>query len=965
METVATASPLLLGSPPKHSLSGPLRPPVSLPAVLNPTTPSTGTSPQRAFALPPIGPSSSSSTPLRVGVLEFRIYNIFAKTSPLTFHLAPPRPTLPLPPPPHPHTHTHTHLFTSLSLSLSLSNSLSLSQTLKLSLSLSNSLSLKLSQTLSNSLKLSQTLSLSNSLKLSQTLSNSLKLSQTLSNSLKLSQTHTRAKTAAGGGRQRFSSRERFEHRRQKNKGGSGQGQGGEGQRGQRRPAAAPTEPSRPHSDKRGSSGSRPAASLDKSGSAGPHAARVNGAAPDKTERAKPAAPSSKSSSQTPSASGPSTHQHQRGKTSMLFGKNDDPTPGAKAPKTVGKRNTREVKVMTALSFEDLNIADRLRETLQTMNLNRLTLPQQHATPLLLQHCDVMLKSPTGTGKTLAYAIPIVQDLQGLQHKVERSDGPLAIVLTPTRELAQQSLEVIQQLLKSFNWIVPGAITGGEKKKAEKARLRKGINILVATPGRMMDHIRTTKALQLKSVRWLILDEADRLLDSGFEQTVKDIVGALNQARAKTNKAMRRTNALVSATLTPKVLRLAKDITTDTYFVDTTSETEAKRVYKLKNLSAPELTEESDDKDKPEDESKTAPKASTAEPKAPASQVSTVAEVDEADVIMGAGDDAEARVYISTKLTQYYTVVPPKLRLVAMLAYLRKTCIKNKALVFVQSRDEAAFYAELFTKLQQPKEGAGFSADRILTGVELYFLHGGMEQKDRTASYRAFCKATHGALICTDVAARGLDIPRVSGVLQTSCAPTVADHVHRVGRTARLEAGGEATLFVLPTELEYLQVLEKEQLSLTALDVMDLLTSLTLHRGDRDVTKQVASRVQMACEENTTQEAMHTRAVAAFTAYVRAYATYPSAMKGIFHVKHLHLGHLAKSFALREAPQGLQGAGGKGASKAAQAKKSKLTAKQKMMQNAKRVTAAASDEFSGGFAGAGARAPKRRRGMGQ
>ena len=94
--------------------------------------------------------------------------------------------------------------------------------------------------------------------------------------------------------------------------------------------------------------------------------------------------------------------------------------------------------------------------------------------------------------------------------QVRREDGPLAVIITPTRELAQQSFTVMQSLLGAFAWIVPGAITGGEKKKSEKARLRKGINVLIATPGRLRDHIEHTRTLDLKSIRWLVLDEADR-----------------------------------------------------------------------------------------------------------------------------------------------------------------------------------------------------------------------------------------------------------------------------------------------------------------------------------------------------------------------------------------------------------------------------------------------------------------------
>ncbi|XP_016334690.1 probable ATP-dependent RNA helicase DDX31, partial [Sinocyclocheilus anshuiensis] len=96
-----------------------------------------------------------------------------------------------------------------------------------------------------------------------------------------------------------------------------------------------------------------------------------------------------------------------------------------------------------------------------------------------------------------------------MQPKVKRSDGPLAVLIVPTRELALQSFQMFQKLLKPFTWIVPGVLMGGEKRKAEKARLRKGINVLISTPGRLVDHIKNTLSIAFSAVRWLILDEAD------------------------------------------------------------------------------------------------------------------------------------------------------------------------------------------------------------------------------------------------------------------------------------------------------------------------------------------------------------------------------------------------------------------------------------------------------------------------
>lgn len=144
------------------------------------------------------------------------------------------------------------------------------------------------------------------------------------------------------------------------------------------------------------------------------------------------------------------------------------------------KAKSTHATVFTAETPEELPIDERLARYVSTeMNIAKLTLVQQRAIPLLLRRRDLLVHSPTGTGKTLAYAIPVVHDLSQLSPKVKRSDGPYAIVLLPTRELALQSLEVFQKLLRPSVWIVAGAVMGGERKKAEKARIRKGLNILV------------------------------------------------------------------------------------------------------------------------------------------------------------------------------------------------------------------------------------------------------------------------------------------------------------------------------------------------------------------------------------------------------------------------------------------------------------------------------------------------------
>lgn len=128
---------------------------------------------------------------------------------------------------------------------------------------------------------------------------------------------------------------------------------------------------------------------------------------------------------------------------------------------------------------------------------------------------NLLLKSQTGSGKTLAYLIPVIHDLMTMTPSVERNDGTMALVIAPTRELCNQIADVLAKLTKCCVKIVGGSISGGEKKKSEKARLRKGVGVLVSTPGRLLDHVRSTESFNLTKLRWIVLDEIDRLLDMG------------------------------------------------------------------------------------------------------------------------------------------------------------------------------------------------------------------------------------------------------------------------------------------------------------------------------------------------------------------------------------------------------------------------------------------------------------------
>ncbi|KAF9108576.1 ATP-dependent RNA helicase dbp7 [Mortierella sp. GBA35] len=598
----------------------------------------------------------------------------------------------------------------------------------------------------------------------------------------------------------------------------------------------------------------------------------------------------------------------------------------------------------------------------------RVTMPttiQQKAIPVLLgptrkvgdnipkTDTDVIIQAETGSGKTLTYLLPIVNRLiesessPALDLDSKRSIGTLAIIMTPTRELAKQILQVLETLLsmpassvtgkKRSHWIVPGIVIGGDKKKSEKARLRKGVNILVGTPGRLLDHLQNTQSFNVQSLRWLILDEADRLLELGFEESMTAILKILD-ARVKiaasvtsgndTTKVwpQKRQTVLCSATLSDEVQRLAGTSLVDPIYISA-----KKEVANAKGI--------------------------------PDSAVITP-------------EEKQAQQFSTPEqLKQLYVVAQAKLRLVTLTALLKsafankdKNAKAPKMVVFLSSCDSVDFHHGLFANAgketkREPRHdeyfGQSFENDdgdddgdedenkddeipdfvsasnrintkaitdemykakreteranakkaraqlslkgAIIPDVPLFRLHGNLAQALRTDTYFEFCKAPSGVLFATDVAARGLDLPDVSHIIQYDPPSDLKDYVHRVGRTARLGRDGEAILFLLPSEVKYLELLTAQGLPNEEVSVTSILKKLAPPKSTE--YQQPATDIQNSFERYN----LHTpenMAIArgAFWAFVKSYATHPSSEKHVFHIKNLHLGHIAKSFALREAP---------------------------------------------------------------
>lgn len=365
--------------------------------------------------------------------------------------------------------------------------------------------------------------------------------------------------------------------------------------------------------------------------------------------------------------------------------------------------------------FEKLGLSKELLNSLEKAGLQIPSEIQEKAIPLVLAGKDVIGGSYTGSGKTLAFGTGIIE--RTLPRK-----GLQALILTPTRELAEQ----IGKVLKTFShhkklhiaMIYGGVSMGPQVRALEDAE------IVVATPGRMLDHMER-RTVNLSYIKILVLDEADRMLDMGFIQDVEKIIKQTPQNRQ---------TLLFSATISPDIEHIAK-----------------------KHMKNPE-------------------------------NVSVQSHVD------------------PTKLKQVFYDVPKEMKF-SLLVHLLKHEREGLVMVFCNTRHNTDFVADNLKRL----------------GVEAVPIHGGLTQGKRTQIMEMFHGKSVYALVCTDIAARGLDIKGVSHVYNYDIPTTSKDYIHRIGRTAR--AGKEGIAISIVSERDYENfntVLRDESLNIEQVELPEM-----------------------------------------------------------------------------------------------------------------------------------------------
>jgi ATP-dependent RNA helicase RhlE len=349
------------------------------------------------------------------------------------------------------------------------------------------------------------------------------------------------------------------------------------------------------------------------------------------------------------------------------------------------------------MSFDALELHPALLRAVSALGFTAPTPVQRAAIPPARDGRDVLACAATGTGKTAAFLLPLMHRLLPGRRRATR-----ALVLAPTRELAAQ-IDEQRVALGRYTDLAGAAVFGGVAMGPQEAALRRSVDILVATPGRLLDHLRQ-RHTRLDAVEIVVLDEADRMLDMGFLPDVRRILGALGPARRQT--------LLLSATLPPAIVALARDLLRDPARID------------------------------------------VERPAAPAAGV---------------------------RHSAYPVAREGKVPL--LLDLLRRPEVHN-VLAFTRTKHRADRLAHALVR-------GGVAADRI---------HGNRTQAQRTRALAAFKAGRVRVLVATDIAARGIDVTGLSHVVNFDVPDAPESYIHRVGRTARAEAVGDAVTFVSPEE---------------------------------------------------------------------------------------------------------------------------------------------------------------------
>ena len=367
-----------------------------------------------------------------------------------------------------------------------------------------------------------------------------------------------------------------------------------------------------------------------------------------------------------------------------------------------------DISVLMPMKFNELGLMPSLLKAVNEKGYTDPSPIQEKAIPLILRRKDVLASAQTGTGKTAGFTLPLLQILSKQSNSNHRKIK--ALILTPTRELAAQIYDNVIEYSRHLK-LRSTVIFGGVNQKPQVSKIRSGIDILIATPGRLLD-LENQRLLSLRNVEILVLDEADRMLDMGFQRDINKIMNLLPS---------KRQNLLFSATFSKEIKRLAKGILNDPAMVETS------------------------------------PQNTTVE---------------------------------------------------AIVQYVYNVDKNKKSSLIIQLIKEGNWKQVLvFTRT---KHGANNLCKKMIKAdISAAAIHGNKSQGARTRALAGFKDGSVEILVATDIAARGLDIPLLPHVINFELPNIPEDYVHRIGRTGRAGAKGEAISLVCIDEKQYLKDIEK------------------------------------------------------------------------------------------------------------------------------------------------------------
>lgn len=469
------------------------------------------------------------------------------------------------------------------------------------------------------------------------------------------------------------------------------------------------------------------------------------------------------------------------------------------APTSGGSRDFNEIAAISAPTLA----------VLKAQGFTTATPVQYAVIPLFAGNKDVAVDACTGSGKTLAFLVPIVEKLRRLEEPLAKHQVG-AIVVSPTRELAKQIHTVAQPFSASVPDTACQLLVGGSNPADDVQMLRtSGANVLIGTPGRLDDMLKRCSWLDCRRLEVLVLDEADRLLDMGFQRQLDAIMARLPKQRR---------TGLFSATQTEAVQALAR--------------------AGLRN---------------------------------PVRVNVAVTAVPGAGQAAG-GAEAGTQKTPSTLKLQYLELESQSAKLPQLAAFLQART-QEKVVVYFLTCACVEFYRTVLPRLPQ------------LKGVPVKALYGKMKQAAREKTLQEFAGLQQGVLLCTDVAARGLDIPSVTWVIQFDPPQDPDAFVHRVGRTARMGRSGSSCVYLLPHEMAYVELLKRRKVPL-------------LQGPVPEQPVDVLPAVQRLAE--TEREVME-RGIKGFLSYMRGYKEHRC--NYIFRLADLKLGPLATAFAVLRIPK--------------------------------------------------------------